>query len=72
MIKVKTTDDHVQTTLEGESYLLLNELAAATATLMQILIEDCDATAEEAEREIKNSCMIGICFTEHRLKHKTK
>ena len=29
-------------------------------------------TAEEAEREIKKSCMIGICFTEHRLKHKTK
>ena len=53
MIKVKTTDERVQTTLEGESYLLLNELAAATATLMQILIEDCDATAEEAEREIK-------------------
>ena len=72
MIKVKTTDEHVQTTLEGERYLLLNELAAATATLMRILIEDCDATAEETEREIKNSCMIGICFTEHRLKHKTK
>lgn len=72
MIKVKTTDEHVQTTLVGESHLLLNELAAATATLMQILIEDCDATAEEAEREIKKSCMIGICFTEHRLKHKTK
>lgn len=72
MIKVKTTDERVQTTSEGESYLLLNELAAATATLMQILIEDCDATAEEAEREIKKSCMIGICFTEHRLKHKTK
>lgn len=72
MIKVKTTDEHVQTTLKGESYLLLNELAAATAALMRILIEDCDATAEEAELEIKNSCMIGICFTEHRLKHKTK
>ena len=71
MIKVKTTDEHVQTTLKGESYLLLNELAAVTATLMRILIEDCDATAE-AELEIKNSCMIGICSTEHRLKHKTK
>lgn len=53
MIKVKTTDEHVQTTLKGESYLLLNELAAATAALMRILIEDCDATAEEAELEIK-------------------
>lgn len=72
MIKVKTTDERVQTTLEGESYLLLGELAAAVATLMQILIEDCDATPEEAEREIKKSCMVGICFTEHRLKQKTK
>lgn len=72
MIKVKTTDERVQTTLEGDSYLLLNELSAAIATLMQIIIEDCDATPEEAEREIKNSCMVGICFAEHRLKQKTK
>lgn len=72
MIKVKTTDECAQTTFEGDSHLLLNELTVAVAALMQILIEDCDATAEEAEREIKKSCMIGICFTEHRLKHKTK
>ena len=72
MIKVKTTDERTQTTLEGESNLLLNELAAATATLMRVLIEDCDATPEEAEREIKKSCMVGICLTEHRLKQKTK
>lgn len=72
MIKVKTTDECTETTLEGDSHLLLNELTAATATLMRILIEDCDATAEEAEREIKKNCMIGICFAEYRLKHKTK
>lgn len=72
MIKVKTADERAQTTFEGDSHLLLNELTVAVAALMQILIEDCDATAEEAEREIKKSCMIGICFTEHRLKHKTK
>lgn len=72
MIKVKTTDECAQTTLEGDSNLLLNELAVAVAALMQNLIENCDETAEEAEREIKRSCMIGICFAEHRLKHKTK
>lgn len=72
MIKIKTTDERVQTTLEGDGYLLLNELSAAIATLMQIIIEDCDATPEEAEREIKKSCMVGICFAEHRLKQKTK
>ncbi|UVY22099.1 MAG: hypothetical protein [Bacteriophage sp.] len=72
MIKVKTTDECVQTTLKGDSHSLLDELSAATATLMQILIEDCDATPGEAEREIKKSCMAGICFTEHRLKQKTK
>lgn len=72
MIKVKTTDECAQTTFEGDCHLLLNELTVAVAALMQILIEDCDATAEEAEREIKKSCMIGICFAEDRLKHKTK
>lgn len=72
MIKVKTTDGCVQTKLKGDSYLLLSELSAATATLMRILIEDCDATPEEAEQEIKKSCMVGICFAEHRLKQKTK
>lgn len=72
MIKVKTTDECAQTMLEGDSNLLLNELAAATATLMRILIEDCDASPKEAEREIKKSCMVGICFAEHRLKQKTK
>lgn len=72
MIKVKTTDECTQTTFEGESHLLMNELTVAVAALMQILIEDCDATAEEAGREIKKRCMIGICFTEHRLKQKTK
>lgn len=72
MIKVKTTDECTQTTLEGDTNLLLNEPSAAIVTLMQIIIEDCDATPEEAEREIKNSCMVGICFTEHRLKQKTK
>lgn len=72
MIKVKTTDGCTQTTFEGGSHLLLNELAVAVAALMQNLIENCDETAEEAEREIKRSCMIGICFAEHRLKHKTK
>ena len=72
MIKVKTADERAQTTFEGDSHLLLNGLTVAVAALMQILIEDCDATAEEAEREIKKSCMAGICLTEHRLKHKTK
>lgn len=72
MIKVKTTDECTQTTFEGDSHLLLNKLTVAVAALMQILIENFDATAEEAEREIKKSCMIGICFAEHRLKHKTK
>lgn len=72
MIKVKTTDGCTQTTFEGDSHLLLDELTVAVAAFMQILIEDCDATTEEAEREIKKSCMNGICFTEHRLKHKTK
>lgn len=72
MIKVKTTDECVQTTLEGDTHLLLSELSAAIATLMRILAEDCDATPEEAEREIKKSCMVGICITEHRLKQKTK
>lgn len=72
MIKVKTTDECAQTTLEGDAHLLLNELSAAIATFMRTLIEDCDATPEEAEREIKRSCMTGICFAEHRLKQKTK
>ena len=72
MIKVKTTDERIQTTFEGESHLLLNELAVAVATLMQILIKGHDVTPEEAEREIKKSCMVGICFAEHRLKQKTK
>lgn len=72
MIKVKTTDECTQITLEGGTHLLLDELSAATATLMQLLIEDCDETPEEAEREIKRSCMAGICYAEHRLKQKTK
>lgn len=49
MIKVKTTDECAQTTFEGDRHLLLNELTVAVAALMQILIEDRDATAEEAE-----------------------
>lgn len=72
MIKVKTTNECVQTTIKGDNHSLLNELSAATATLMRTLIEDCDATPEEAERAIKKSCIIGICFAEHRLKQKTK
>ena len=72
MIKVKTTDGCTQTTFEGDTHLLLSELTVAVAAFMQILIEDCDATAEEAEREIKRSCMTGICFAERRLKQKTK
>ena len=55
MIKVKTTDECAQTTFEGDRHLLLNELTVAVAALMQILIEDRDATAEEAEREIKKT-----------------
>lgn len=60
MIKVKTTDGCTQTTFEGDSHLLLDELTVAVAAFMQILIEDCDATTEEAEREIKKSCMSGM------------
>ena len=54
MIKVKTADECAQTTLEGDSNLLLNELAVAVAALVQNLIENCDETAEEAEREPPN------------------
>ena len=72
MIKVKTTDGCEQLTFEGYRHLFLDELTVAAAAFMKLRIEDCDATTEEAEREIKKSCMSGICFTEHRLKHKTK
>nr|WP_303241403.1 hypothetical protein [uncultured Blautia sp.] len=72
MIKVKTTDECVHTTLEGDSHLLLDELSVAIATLMQTLIKACDATPEEVEQEIRKSCMTGVGFAKHRLKQKTK
>lgn len=58
MIKVKTTDECAQTTFEGDSHLLLNELTVAVAALMQILIEDRDQRFLSAAGQREQVCFL--------------